>query len=255
MNLFLLQIVDDQLVLKRKFDKSLLKYVKPKINVFVKVRDKEADERSIVRKFTVRVDESGEQLPPVRFRSVEDQQSPIYIKYAQDSEVLIKLGTIELNPDTFPPGDFDVRLNTGKNVSLDDQGNLFMPVHPLKELNATNQDALITVNIFDKKQNINVLEENFDIPLPPIIDGTTPAPSVSPSASASPSPSASANASTPAASTPTTPAAVRSLFSQLFSSSPLTVIFPNHFFSSESKQRVPSGSRLQHERQRAQSVR
>ena len=99
----------------------------------VSVADKLLEERGITRKFVLPVDDSNQVYPPMRFRAAEDMPNEqIIIQYAQNAEVLVKLGQIELNQNEFPPDRFDLRLNSGVNVSLDDQGNLLMPIHPLR---------------------------------------------------------------------------------------------------------------------------
>lgn len=52
-------------------------------------------------------------------------------RFAQENEFFIKIGKFELDPAQFPKDRFDLRLKAG-NVSLDDEGNLFIGDDPLK---------------------------------------------------------------------------------------------------------------------------
>lgn len=115
--------------MKQPFDRSLLKYLNAKISIKVKVNDRSVPGREIEKVFKFIVNSTAEEGPPLRFKA-EDFISPI-LQFAQESELFIKLGQFQLNQSIFPSDRFDLRLKTG-NVSLDDEGNLFISENPLK---------------------------------------------------------------------------------------------------------------------------
>lgn len=118
------------LYVKRNLDdRSLLKYVNPKIRLIVRVDDKLEPGRNITREFRLSVDLSGQTLlvPPVRYRALE-QLDPV-MQFAQDSAYYIKLGNFEIDQDVFPLDKFDLRVSA-KNVTLDDLGNLYISEDP-----------------------------------------------------------------------------------------------------------------------------
>ncbi len=124
---------DGALYLKNKLDTSFLKYINPKFYIQVFCLDKNDTTRKLEKKFTVYVDLEGQKLflPPIRYRSV-DQLTPM-IQFAQDSEFFIKLGDFQVDQDLFPLDRYDLKI-AAKNVTLDDEGNLFMSEDPLKSI-------------------------------------------------------------------------------------------------------------------------
>jgi hypothetical protein len=118
--------------LKSKLDTSLLKYYYPKLRVKVGVRDLAEDDREIERFFRFSINDTGQPLPNLRFRpSFEIIPIFQFAQSVQEAEFLIKLGQFELNQTVFPPDQYDLRLKAG-NVTLDDEGNLFIGQDPLK---------------------------------------------------------------------------------------------------------------------------
>jgi hypothetical protein len=115
--------------LKKKLAKSILKYINPRIRVKVKAYDKTQSGRDIVKSFTFLVDERNQTLPLMRLK-LEKEFLP-FIRFAQETELLVKIGEVVVDQDIFPKDRFDIRLNAGP-VTLDDEGNLFIAENPLK---------------------------------------------------------------------------------------------------------------------------
>lgn len=118
--------------IKRKLDITLLKYYYPKLRIRVGVTDLTEPGRDISRVFRFSINDTGQPLPSLRFRP-DFELIPIF-QFAQQAEFLIKLGQFELNSTTYPLDRYDLRLTAG-NVTLDDQGNLFIGQDPLNGLN------------------------------------------------------------------------------------------------------------------------
>ena len=114
--------------IRRKLETSLLKYYFPKLKVTAAVADLMEAGRDIQRMFRFNINDTNQPLPPLRFRP-DFQLIPIF-QFAQQAEFLIKLGQFELNSTTYPPDRFDIRLAAG-NVTIDDQGNLYIGQDPL----------------------------------------------------------------------------------------------------------------------------
>jgi hypothetical protein len=108
---------------------SLLKYFYPNLRIYVNVSDLNEAGRGIRRKFKFNINATGKQLPPLRFKPVLELR-PV-VRFAQDNEFFIKIGKFELDPNEFPADRFDLRLKAG-NVSLDNEGNLFIGEDPLQ---------------------------------------------------------------------------------------------------------------------------
>jgi hypothetical protein len=115
--------------LKKKLDKTILKYVNPRLKLKVKAYDKTQSGRDIEKFFVFLVDERNQTLPLMRLK-LEKEFLP-FIRFAQDAELLVKIGEVVVDQDIFPKDRFDIRLNAGP-VTLDDQGNLFIAENPLK---------------------------------------------------------------------------------------------------------------------------
>jgi hypothetical protein len=120
--------------LRNKLDISLLKYITPVIWVDVRVADRLEKGRETQRQFRVVVDTSEQLLffPPVRYRFLKNLASP-WIQFAQESAFFIKLGNFEIDKNLFPLDRFDLKVKAN-NVTLDDDGNLFMAEDPFKSM-------------------------------------------------------------------------------------------------------------------------
>jgi hypothetical protein len=121
------------LYLKNKLDTSLLKYVTPIIPVHVKVVDKTEKNRDTEKTFRLSVDTKDQKsfLPPIRYKNVKDFAP--WMQFAQDSAFFIKLGNFEIDKNLFPLDRFDLKVKAN-NVTLDDDGNLFMSEDPFKSI-------------------------------------------------------------------------------------------------------------------------
>ena len=119
--------------MKNQLDKTFLKYINPKINLKIRIVDKFDIERIIEKPFRLNIDLSNQSLilPPVRYKSLDELSS--MIQFAQDSEFFIKLGEFNVDKDLFTIDKYDLRLKAS-NVTLDEEGNLFIAEDPLKSL-------------------------------------------------------------------------------------------------------------------------
>jgi hypothetical protein len=113
--------------MKKLFSEDILKYVNPYITFQVSVEDVTKAGRALTKTFTFRVDDSGEIWYPMdRFKAGTNVNSPT-LQFAQESELYIKIGD---EGDPFPPDKYDILVQSG-NVTLDDDGNLFISENPL----------------------------------------------------------------------------------------------------------------------------
>ncbi len=119
------------LFLKNKLDTSLLKYVTPIIPVNVRVADRQEKNRDVEKSFRINVDTKDQKLflPPIRYKFVKDFAP--WMQFAQDSAFFIKLGNFEIDKNLFPLDRFDLKVKAN-NVTLDDDGNLFISENPFK---------------------------------------------------------------------------------------------------------------------------
>ena len=110
----------------------MLKYVNPKLFVTVKVTDSQENDRDIQVKFRINIDIDNQEVPkpPIRYKAL-DVIGGTMMQFAQDSAFFIKLGNFETDKDIFPLDRYDLKVKAN-NVTLDDNGNLFMAEDPFK---------------------------------------------------------------------------------------------------------------------------
>ena len=127
-------LANGNVFLKKTLDKKVLKYIEPKLKLYVKVIDKYDSERDIDKVFQFKINSAGQELPPLVFKTATFKT--LTPQFTQDGEFYFKIGQFKLNETVYPSSQFNLRLNFD-NLTLDNENNLFLSEYILKGLYLT----------------------------------------------------------------------------------------------------------------------
>lgn len=113
---------DGKIFLKKTLGNEFLKYTNPYLKFKVNMKQN-ADK---VRKTDIwfKIDIRNQQVPPLRYDF--DKLNDSIDQYFLDGTSNLRLGQFQLDKNTYPPNRYVLRA-VNQDVTLDDNGNLFIP--------------------------------------------------------------------------------------------------------------------------------
>ncbi|RNA43047.1 hypothetical protein BpHYR1_042911 [Brachionus plicatilis] len=149
---------DGKIILKQKLGNEFLKYTNPYLEL--KVNIKQDPDNVSAKEIWFKIDTSNQQKPPLRydFDRFNDPVGQYYFNGTSNT----RLGQFQVDRNIYPSEKFSLRAEDQK-VTLDNDGNLFIPNNLFNELNST---STIQINVVDSEQNSVVMREIFEIDIP-----------------------------------------------------------------------------------------